>query len=94
VSCTGNFTIALAHNFKRCLATEISKASVAAAEENCSANSVHNTVLVRMSSQDFTDALVNGTERFRLKEIDLKSYDFKTILVRTLVYTLHFTITT
>jgi len=77
----GNFTIALAQNFDKCLATEISKASVAAARENCEANGVTNVELVRMSSEEFTDSLVNGTERFRLREMDLASYNFQTILV-------------
>ena len=77
----GNFTTVLAQNFKRVLATEISKTSVRSAQHNFAANDVDNVSVVRMSSEDFTSAL-NGERPFRrLKDIDLTSYQFSTILV-------------
>lgn len=79
----GNFTTALADNFRRVLATEISKTSVRSAQYNFSANRVENCQVVRMSSEDFTTAL-NGERTFRrlqAQAIDLADYDFSTVLV-------------
>jgi tRNA (uracil-5-)-methyltransferase len=77
----GNFTCALAQNFDRVLATEISKISVRSAEYNFASNNIDNVTIVRMSSEEFTEAL-NGVRPFRrLKEIDLTSYNFSTIFV-------------
>ena len=59
------------------------QSSVAAARENCKVNGVDNITIVRMSSEEFSDSLLNGVERFRLKEVDLASHDFKTLLVRS-----------
>ena len=44
----GNFTIAMAPMFRRVLATEVSKVSVAAAKENLVANGVTNVDVVRL----------------------------------------------
>ena len=77
----GNFTAVLAQHFKSVLATEISKISVRSAQTNFAHNSVDNVSVVRMSSEEFTQAL-NGERPFRrLKEIDLDSYNFSTIFV-------------
>lgn len=77
----GNFTCVLAQNFNRVLATEISKISVRSAQYNFAANNIDNVIILRMSSEEFTDAL-NGVRRFRrLKEIDLSDYNFSTIFV-------------
>ncbi|MEH6616970.1 MAG: tRNA (uridine(54)-C5)-methyltransferase TrmA, partial [Porticoccus sp.] len=77
----GNFTCVLAQNFNRVLATEISKISVRSAQHNFEANDIDNITIVRMSSEEFTEAL-NGVRPFRrLKDIDLNSYNFSTIFV-------------
>ncbi|WP_461515964.1 tRNA (uridine(54)-C5)-methyltransferase TrmA [Porticoccus sp.] len=77
----GNFTCVLAQQFDRVLATEISKLSVRSAEHNLEVNGVDNVTIVRMSSEEFTEAL-NGVRPFRrLREIDLSSYQFSTIFV-------------
>ena len=77
----GNFTCVLAQNFDRVLATEISKISVRSAEYNLKANDIDNVTIVRMSSEEFTEAL-NGIRLFRrLKDIDLNNYHFSTIFV-------------
>ena len=77
----GNFTAVLAQHFKSVLATEISKISVRSAETNFTHNKVDNVTVVRMSSEEFTQAL-NGERPFRrLKDIDLDSYNFSTIFV-------------
>jgi tRNA (uracil-5-)-methyltransferase len=77
----GNFSIALAPNFKRVLATELAKPSVEAAQFNIAANGVKNLQIIRMSAEDFTNAMAGVREFTRLKGIDLKSYDCSTILV-------------
>ena len=77
----GNFTAVLAQHFRSVLATEISKISVRSAQTNFALNNVDNVTVVRMSSEEFTQAL-NGERPFRrLKEVDLDSYNFSTIFV-------------
>lgn len=77
----GNFSIALAPNFKKVLATEMAGPSVEAAQYNIEVNKVENLQIIRMSAEDFTDAMAGKREFYRLKGIDLKSYDCKTIFV-------------
>lgn len=77
----GNFTCALAQNFNRVLATEISKISVRSAAYNFEANGIDNVTIVRMSSEEFTEALNNIRPFRRLKDIDLNSFNFSTIFV-------------
>ncbi|MCT4709966.1 tRNA (uridine(54)-C5)-methyltransferase TrmA [Enterobacteriaceae bacterium H11S18] len=77
----GNFSLALARNFNRVLATEIAKPSVAAAQYNIAANKIDNVQIIRMAAEEFTQAM-NGVREFnRLKGIDLKSYQCETIFV-------------
>lgn len=77
----GNFSLALARNFNRVLATEIAKPSVAAAQYNITANEIDNVQIIRMAAEEFTQAM-NGVREFnRLKGIDLKSYRCETIFV-------------
>ncbi|MFD1216563.1 MULTISPECIES: tRNA (uridine(54)-C5)-methyltransferase TrmA [Microbulbifer] len=77
----GNFTIPLANKFRKALATEISKVSVNSAQDNIAANSVENLDIVRLSSEEFTQAIDKVRPFRRLKEFDLDSYDFSTVLV-------------
>lgn len=77
----GNFSIALANCFKHVLATEISKTSVKAAQDNIRDNNINNLIIARLSSEEFVQALRGEREFERLKGIDLNSYDFKTVLV-------------
>lgn len=77
----GNFTIPLSKCFDKVLATEISKTSVNSALYNFELNKIENTQVVRMSSEEFSEAM-DGVRSFRrLKDIDLGSYDFSTIFV-------------
>lgn len=78
---SGNFTIPFATVFEKVLATEISKSSIAAAKENMRLNDTHNIEFVRMSSEEFTQALDAEREFRRMKEIDLSSYELKTLFV-------------
>ncbi|HQX07227.1 MAG TPA: tRNA (uridine(54)-C5)-methyltransferase TrmA [Zoogloea sp.] len=77
----GNFTIALAPQFGRVLATEVSKSSVQAADYNLEANGVSNVTMVRMSSDEISDALSGGREYRRMQGVDLASYTFSTLFV-------------
>jgi len=77
----GNFTIPFASKFEKVLATEISKASINAAKENMQLNDVHNIDFVRMSAEEFVQALDGVREFTRMKDIDLKSYELKTLFV-------------
>ncbi|MEL0629728.1 tRNA (uridine(54)-C5)-methyltransferase TrmA [Psychromonas aquatilis] len=79
----GNFSIALAKNFNRVLATEVSTPSVNSAQFNIAANNIDNVKVIRMSAEEFTQA-INGVREFnRLKEkqVDLSSYQCNTIFV-------------
>ncbi|GAB4062998.1 tRNA (uridine(54)-C5)-methyltransferase TrmA [Uliginosibacterium sediminicola] len=77
----GNFTVALAPQFGRVLATEVSKSSVNAAHYNLEANGVDNVAMVRMSSDEISDALARTRAYRRMKDIDLDSYAFSTLFV-------------
>ena len=77
----GNFSIALAENFDRVLGTEISKTSVRSAQINIKANNIDNINIVRMSSEEFSQAM-NGERKFRrLEGFDLTTYNYDTVLV-------------
>jgi tRNA (uracil-5-)-methyltransferase len=77
----GNFSLPMSVNFNRVLATEISKPSVAAAQFNIQTNNIDNVTILRMSSEEFVEAL-KGTKTFnRLEGIDLQSYNCNTVLV-------------
>lgn len=77
----GNFTVALAENFRRVLATEISRTAVASARENLAANSVDNVQVGRMSAEEFAAALKGEKGGRRVAEMSLDDYDFSTVLV-------------
>ncbi len=77
----GNFSIPLAQNFKQVLATEISKTSVAAAQDNIRDNEIDNLKIIRMSSEEFVQAQ-QGVRTFRrLEGVNLNAYDCQTVLV-------------
>ena len=77
----GNFSIALAENFERVLGTEISKTSVRSAQINITKNAMTNIDIVRMSSEEFSQAM-NGERQFRrLEGFDLTAYNYDTVLV-------------
>ncbi|MGL5029876.1 MAG: tRNA (uridine(54)-C5)-methyltransferase TrmA [Aeromonas sp.] len=77
----GNFSIALAQNFRKVLATEIAKPSVDSAQFNIAANGIDNLIILRMSAEEFTMAMRGEREFNRLKGVDLKSYQCNTIFV-------------
>ena len=77
----GNFTLPLAQNFNRVLATELAKPSVKSALYNMELNEVSNVAIARLSSEDFSQAMDKVRSFRRLEEIDLDSYTFTSIFV-------------
>ncbi|MGC9402968.1 tRNA (uridine(54)-C5)-methyltransferase TrmA [Vibrio genomosp. F10 str. 9ZC157] len=79
----GNFSLALAKNFERVLATELAMPSVVSAQYNIAANDIDNVQIIRMSAEDFTEAMQGKREFRRLKQanVDLSSYNCNTIFV-------------
>jgi len=78
---SGNFTFSLAKKCRKLLATEISKVAISDAKEACIINSVDNIEFVRLSSEELIEALSGKREFFRLKDINLKSYEFESVFV-------------
>jgi len=76
----GNFSIALSEFYGKVLATEISKTSVKSAQFNIEANQVENLTVVKMAAEEISLAL-QGQSFNRMKDVDLKSYNFSTIFV-------------
>ena len=77
----GNFTLVLAREYRRVLATEVAKLGVQAARHNLAANGIDNVELVRMASAEVGEALAGVRPFRRLRHLDLASYDFTTLLV-------------
>jgi tRNA (uracil-5-)-methyltransferase len=77
----GNFSLALAKNFRTVLGTEIAKPSVAAAQMNIAMNSITNVHILRMSAEEFTQALRGERQFQRLADVDLTQLACHTVLV-------------
>jgi len=77
----GNFTIPFATLFEKVLATEISKSSINAAKTNMLLNDVDNIEFVRMSVEEFTQALEGVREFRRMAHIDIQAYNINAIFV-------------
>ena len=66
---------------RQVLATEVSKAAVAAARENLTANGIDNVFVARMSSEEFTQAW-HGLRNFsRLEGSNLEKLSLETLLI-------------
>ncbi len=77
----GNFTLPLSKEFKKVLATEVSKASIKSANENVELNKIQNIKFVRLSAEELVEAMDKKREFNRLKGVDLDSYKFSHIFV-------------
>jgi len=77
----GNFTLPLSKNFKKVLATEVSKTSVKSAHYNIELNKTDNVNIVRLSSEELTQALNKTREFRRLADINLDDYAFSAVFV-------------
>lgn len=80
---SGTFTVTLAPFFRKVFATEVARVPTQTALYNMELNQITNLKLARLSALEVTEAL-NGVREFkRLKEqdVDLSTYDFKTLLI-------------
>jgi tRNA (uracil-5-)-methyltransferase len=77
----GNFTIPLSTKFNKVLATEISKTSIKSALKNCELNNIDTISFIRMSAEEFVQGLQEVRVFNRLKDVNLKDYDFDTIFM-------------
>ena len=77
----GNFTIPLSTKFNKVLATEISKTSIKSALKNCELNNINKISFIRMSAEEFVQGLQEIRTFNRLKDVNLKDYNFDTIFM-------------
>ncbi|MDD2292423.1 MAG: tRNA (uridine(54)-C5)-methyltransferase TrmA [Aliarcobacter sp.] len=77
----GNFTIPLSTKFNKVLATEISKTSIKSALKNCELNNINKIQFIRMSAEEFVQGLQEVRVFNRLKDVNLKDYNFDTIFM-------------
>jgi len=77
----GNFSLPLALHFDNVIGTEIAKPSVQAAQYNIEANKLDNVKIVRLSAEEFTEAMQGKRTFSRLEGISLDQYNFTTVLV-------------
>ena len=93
----GNFTIPMSRNFRRVLATEVSKANTECARENLTANQVKNVQFARLNAKETADALQPDARPFKrlteagvdlssLKQLTKAKIPFVTTLARNKVY--------
>jgi len=77
----GNFSLALANQYRNVFATEISKTSIHAANFAKDANGIENVTFARVSAEEFTEHMNGSHQRKRLTGLGLEDADFKTVLV-------------
>jgi len=77
----GNFTLPLSKNFKKILATEVSKTSITALEHNLTSNGIKNVALARLSGEETAQALQKVRPFRRLQHLDLDHYQFSAVFV-------------
>jgi tRNA (uracil-5-)-methyltransferase len=82
----GTFTAPFSKNFRKVLATEISKSSVNLARKCFELNQIENIAVVRLSSEEFTEFFL-GKKDFSSrmahlpKPIDIRDYNIQTVFV-------------
>jgi tRNA (uracil-5-)-methyltransferase len=79
----GNFTLPLAGQFERVIATELSKVATAAAEHNRQQNGIDNVEFTRLSAEEMTQAMdaVRPFRRLQHLHKPLTDYRLNTLLV-------------
>ncbi len=77
----GNFTLPLAQNFRRVVATEISKVSVRSAEWNIQENGIDNIDVLRMPSEDLSLILKGEKTSRKVQGLALEECEFSTVFV-------------
>ncbi len=78
---SGNFTIALAQQFKKVFATEVVKSAITILKQNAKNNQITNLYSARLSGLETIEALSYSRDFFRLKDINLKAFNFSHIFV-------------
>lgn len=80
---SGTFTVCLADLFRKAMSTEVARVPTQTAIRNIAENHLTNVKIARLSAVEVAEALSGVREFHRLKEaeIDLKDYDFKTLLI-------------
>lgn len=78
---SGNFTIPLSQIFRRVFATEVVKDSIHTLQEIIQSRNIANITLARLNAQESIAALCRQRDFFRLKDVDLDSFDFGAILI-------------
>ena len=77
----GTFTIPLSRYFNKVLATENSRPSIQALQENISSNNIKNVYTARLSGKETLEAF-KGVRTFRrLKDIDLEKFKIDSIFL-------------
>ncbi len=77
----GNFSLPLAQNFNKVLATEIAKSSVTAAQFNIEQNAIKNVDIIQMSSEELSEHIASGAHQKKLKGLNWQDFECQTVLV-------------
>lgn len=77
----GNFSLPLAENFRKVLATEIAKSSVQAAQFNIEQNHINNVDIIQMSSEELSAHIATGEYAKKLKQLKWSDFECNTVLV-------------
>ncbi|TLD81013.1 tRNA (uridine(54)-C5)-methyltransferase TrmA [Helicobacter sp. MIT 05-5293] len=78
---SGNFSIALAKEFRSILATEVVKSAIKLLEENMSLNHITNITPIRLNAYESIQALNRQRTFFRLRTIDLDQFNLQCVLI-------------
>lgn len=78
---SGNFTIALANEFRNILATEVVKSAIKLLEKNMSLNYINNITPIRLNAYESIQALNRQRTFFRLRTIDLNRFKLQCVLI-------------
>ena len=80
---SGTFTVCLADLFRKVMSTEVSRVPTATALKNIEKNNITNTKIARLGAVEVAQALegVREFNRLRFANIDIKEYNFNTLLI-------------
>ncbi|MFN2287141.1 MAG: tRNA (uridine(54)-C5)-methyltransferase TrmA [Chromatocurvus sp.] len=73
----GNFTLPLSRHFGAVIATELSKVSTRAAQNNLTDNGIHNTRIIRLAAEEVSQALSGEREFRRLQVLPKPLHDYR-----------------
>ncbi len=77
----GNFTSILAPQFRKVLATELTRQSIRLCQHNMAENGINNVDIVRLSAQETVAAITQQRPFRRLKNIALSDYHFDWLFI-------------